>query len=123
MFPFDPLWAYVGVPVILVSILILIKFRQEKMEKRVERTYTKEVKEETGTHEAAKEKGLNEFEGARRKPQTSGETRPQGCSNYLGYLQKRKAPDRTHIPTECYNCPDLLKCLYSPAVVGKVYGE
>jgi len=117
MFPIDLLWLYIGAPVVLVSILILIKLRQGKMNKRIAGAFTEEGKKEV------KGESLVEVKETQAKPESSDETKPQGCSHYLGYLYMSKAPDKTHIPTDCYNCRKLLQCLYSPSVIEKVYGE
>jgi len=124
MFPIDPLWVYICVPTVLVSALVLIKLRQQKINKQVASEYTGEDKEEARTpeNEAAVE-NLAEVEETKAKPEFSKEKGSQDCSHYLGYLYMKKAPDRTHIPSECYNCNKLLQCLYSPNVIEKVYGE
>jgi len=124
MFPFDPLWVYIGVPAVLVSLLVLIKLRQEKMGKRVESAFTGEEEERVGRPEKeATRESLAEVKETRPKPQFSEEAMSKNCPHYLGYLYMRGAPDRTHIPPECYSCRDLLRCLYSPRVMEKVYGE
>jgi len=123
MFPIDPLWVYIGVPAVLVSILVLIKLRQRKMDEGAASVFTEEEKEEVPAAEKeAIEESQVEVKETQEKPETSEDTKPQNCSNYLGYLYMRKAPDRNHIPTECYNCRKLLQCLYSPNVIEKVYG-
>jgi len=123
MFPIDPLWVYIGVPAVLVSMLILIKLRQGKMDKRVAHAFTEEgAKEVRLPEKKAKGESLVEVKETQEKPESSGE-KPQGCPHYLGYLYMKGAPDRLHIPTECYNCRKLLQCLYSPNVIEKVYGE
>jgi len=124
MFPIDPMWAYIAVPVALVSILVLIKLRQGKTDEGAVCVFTEEEKEEVRTVEKeATEESSVEVKEPQEKPETSAETKPQDCPNYLGYLYMRKAPDRNHIPTECYHCSRLLRCLYSPNVIEKVYGE
>jgi len=124
MFPIDPLWIYIGAPTVLVSILILIKLRQEKIDKHIASAFAEEGKEEAGLpeKEATGESSV-EVKENQEKPESSEEMKPQDCPNYLGYLYMKKAPNRTHIPTECYNCRKLLQCLYSPSIVEKVYGE
>jgi len=124
MFPFDPLWVYIGAPTIVVSILILIKLRQERMGQRVESAFKGEEEEgERPLEGRAAGKGLVEVKETRAEPEFSGEAGSKDCSHYLGYLYMKKAPEKTHIPTECYNCRKLLQCLYSPNVIEKVYGE
>jgi len=124
MFPIDPLWVYIGVPAVLVSILVLMKLRQGKMDEGAASALAEEEKGEVqATERGATEESLVEVKETQEKPETSEDTKPQNCLNYLGYLYMRKAPDRNHIPTECYNCRKLLQCLYSPNVMEKVYGE
>lgn len=124
MFPIDPLWVYIVVPAVLVSILVLIKLRQEKVSKRVESAFTREEEEKVlASKKEARGEDLVEVRGTQTKPEFSEETRSKNCPHYLGYLYMKRAPDRTHIPPECYNCRDLLRCLYSPRVMEKVYGE
>jgi len=119
----DPLWIYIAVPAALVSILILIKLRQKEVHKTIADSPSVE-KEEVQTHEDKTTKeSLNKINKARTRSETEQKIKPHGCLNYLGYLYMKKAPNETRIPTECYNCHDLLKCLYSPVVVEKVYGE
>jgi len=123
MFPLDTLLTYIGVPAVLVIILILIKLIQEKLGKPVADEFSEGGREEVQTGEEAEVESSIKVEETRAKPEISKIAGPQGCLNYLGYLYMKKAPNRANIPTECYNCPDLLKCLYSPVVVEKVYGE
>jgi len=95
------------------------------MEQILTSEFPDEEKEEMRSQEEATGDNSSEVEETKTKPETetSEKAKPLGCNNYLGYLYMKKAPNETHIPTECYNCPDLLKCLYSPVVVEKVYGE
>ena len=124
MFPIDSMWVYIAVPAVLVSVLILIKLGQKEMDKVLASEFPSETKEEVGTcEEEATQESLTEVNEAQTALGTQEKTKPQGCLNYPGYLYMKKAPNETHIPTECYNCHDLLKCLYSPVVVEKVYGE
>lgn len=58
MFPFEPLWAYVGVPAVLVSILVLIKLRQVKMDQRVESALAGEEGQGVRPSEEAAGEGL-----------------------------------------------------------------
>lgn len=125
MFPFDLFWIYFIVPAATVTALILIKIRQEKMNRRRANPPEKEEKQK-GTpqnHAEASRETLAEGEKSQTETDSSRRPKPEGCPNYLGYLYMRKASERTHIPVECYNCRELLKCLYSPVVVEKVYGE
>lgn len=68
------------------------------------------------------ENNLGETEKA-TNPEPLEETKPTDCDKFLGYLYLKKAPSETRIPSECYNCPKLLQCLYSPRIIEKVYGE
>lgn len=123
MFTIDPLWVYIAVPAALVSILILIKLRQKEVNKTpTELPSAKREEVQTSEDKDTKE-SPNEIKEAQTAPETEQKIKPHGCLNYLGYLYMKKAPNEAHIPTECYNCHDLLKCLYSPVVVEKVYGE
>jgi len=123
MIPIDPLWVYIAVPVVIVSTLILIKLRQMKLDKIVTGELSSAKREVPAREDEAAKGILTEAEETQTTLEPREKTKPQGCLNYLGYLYMRKFPDRTHIPTECYNCSLLLKCLYSPVVVEKVYGE
>jgi len=120
----DSWWVYLTIPVILVSLLVLIKLRQERTGKRMAYQSAEVGKEEAQLleKETAVE-SLVEAGETEAKPEVSEETKPQDCPNYLGYLYMRKGSERAYIPSECYNCPKLLKCLYSPNVIEKVYGE
>ena len=130
MSPTDHMWLYISVPVIIVSVLVFIKLQQGRNSKLVnsafqEKTNTKEA------HPALKTEGKNSKEHLQRihethQPETKtvdDTDKPSDCPHYLGYLYMRKAPDRANIPSECYNCRRLLRCLYSPNVIEKVYGE
>jgi len=124
MLPIDPLWVYIGVPAVLVFVLVLIKFRQKRLGKQGEVSLKVEREEEV--HVSQKESTEESSSGVQKvkaKTESSEESKPTQCPNYLGYLFMKKAPDRTHIPVECYNCKKLLQCLYSPKVIEKVYGE
>jgi len=126
MLPIDPLWVYVAVPAVLVSLLIMIKLGQKEMDKILSNEYPEEEVEQMRTHEEKTTgAGSSQVDETETKPEneTSEKPKPPGCNNHMGYLYMKKAPNETHIPTECYNCPDLLKCLYSPVIVEKVYGE
>jgi len=125
MFPIDPLWIYIVVPTVLIFILVLIRLRQEKMDKRVDNAITKEEEEEAQPpHEReVTSVGSVEIEKAQTEPKLSEDKGAQGCPHYLGYLYMKKGRDSTYIPNECYGCRKLLECLYSPTVIEKVYGE
>jgi len=122
MFTIDLVWVYVAVPAALVSILILIKLRQKEVNKTLTELPSEEREEAQTREDEATKESPSEVKETQTAPETQ-KTKPQGCLNYLGYLYMKKAPNETRIPTECYNCHDLLKCLYSPVVVEKVYGE
>jgi len=123
MFPIDLLWVYLGVPAILVSILVLIKLKQRKRSEIIENEFADEGQEEALLEKDVKRGGQVKVRETQIKPEASEAAKPQNCPNYLGYLYMKGAPDRTHIPTECYNCPKLLQCLYSPNVIQRVYGQ
>jgi len=124
MFPIDPLWVYIGVPAVLVSMLVLIKLRQGKKDKGATSVFAEEEKEEVpATEKEATKESLVEVKETQEKPESSEDTKPQNCPNYLGYLYMRKNNERNHIPSECYNCSKLLRCLYSPNIIERVYGE
>jgi len=125
MFPVDPLWIYILVPAALISILILIRLKQEKMAKQVGNEFFEEEEEEVVRPREKKtaRKGVDEIREAPSEPELSKEKGSQECPHYLGYLYMKKGPDRTYIPNECYGCRKLLQCLYSPDVIEKVYGK
>jgi len=122
MVPIDPLWAYVGIPSVLVSILVLIKLLQGRTEERAMSAFASKRKEAERSSREAAVKSSVEVKDNHAKLESSKETKPPDCQQYLGYLYMRKASDRTNIPSECYNCPKLLQCLYSPNIVEKIYG-
>jgi hypothetical protein len=110
----ETLWIYVAVPLALVSVLVLIRLKQEKNSRKVGKTPSSETrKEETRT--SRKEVSVQ----STARPD---EAKPQNCPKFLGYLYLRKATDGSNILSECYNCPRLLQCLYTPNVMEKVYG-
>jgi len=125
MFPIDPLWAYIGVPAFVVSILVLIKLIQAKKDKRVANAFSEmeEGEEVRPPEKEVAEDGSVEVKETRERPDFSKEKGSENCPHYLGYLYMTKAPERTLIPSECYECRKLLQCLYSPNVIEKVYGE
>jgi len=124
MFPIDPLWIYIVVPAVLISILVLIRIRQERINKQVGNAFTGE--EEEGVQPLEKEDAREspvEVKQTSDKPKLSEETTSKDCPHYLGYLYMKKGPDTAYIPNECYGCRKLLQCLYSPNIIEKVYGE
>jgi hypothetical protein len=132
MFPIDPLWIYILVPVALVITLVLIRLWQEKMDKRVVNTSTEEREEEDKAIEAlSNQKEVTATDGVvqgrvEKKPanaKSSEKEKPRECPHYLGYLFMKRGNESTYIPNECYGCRKLLQCLYSPNVMEKVYGE
>jgi len=124
--PTDLLWIYVGVPAVVVSALVLIKLAQRKAGRSVaERKRSVEAAEETQAlpKNADRRGSASKVIADEIRSDSSKDPKPENCANYLGYLYSKKAPDQTHIPSECYNCKMLLRCLYSPNVIEKVYGK
>ena len=129
MTPTDYMWLYISVPVIIVSALVLIKLQQERNSRLVNSAF--QEKANTRKMNPLKTEGKSNKEHLQRihetqQPETKtvdDADKPPDCPHYLGYLYMRKAPDRANIPSECYNCRRLLRCLYSPNVIEKVYGE
>jgi len=121
----EPLWIYILVPAVLVSLLILIRLKQVKTSNKPDITLPKQGEEEgtkASQRELAGENQTKPEKTQRNSPEVADKAKPKDCPNFLGYLYLKKAPDRSHIPNECYNCPRLLQCLYSPNVIEKVYG-
>jgi len=114
------------VPAVVVSALVLIKLQQRKAGRSVvvgkpsnEATEeTQALPKDAGRRDSASKVMVDEI-----RSDSSKDPKPENCANYLGYLYFKKAPDQTHIPSECYNCKKLLRCLYSPNVIEKVYGK
>jgi len=127
MFTIDPLWIYIAVPTALVSVLVLIRLRQEKMAKHAETTFKEEDLEKARPLEEKHAKRDRLVQGEEKKtpakPKTVEEKGTPECPHYLGYLYMKRGKDNTYIPSECYGCRKLLQCLYSPNVIEKVYGE
>jgi len=114
------------VPAIVVSALVLIKLAQRKAGRSVaEGKPSMEVAEETRAlpKNADRRDNASKVLADEIRSDSLKNPKPENCANYLGYLYFKKAPDQTHIPSECYNCKQLLKCLYSPNVIEKVYGK
>lgn len=129
MFPLDPLWVCISVPTIIILLLILVKLRKIKINPRVS-AWAERIADELASQEKEAmlpTKGIaeNDLSEVRKTTnvESSEETKPSGCTKFLGYLYLRKAPSETDVPSECYNCPKLLQCLYSPRIIEKVYGE
>jgi len=121
MLTIESLWIYIVVPTALISVLVLIKLRQEKMGKRVDNEFKKEgarSSEKEATRKVAVEK-----EKTQTQVQSSEEKGSKDCPHYLGYLYMKKGRDSTYIPNECYGCHKLLQCLYSSNIIEKVYGK
>ena len=129
MSPTDYMWLYISVPAIIVSALVLIKLQQERNSRFVNKTFQKKesVKKmhpfetEVKTNKEHLQR-IHEIQQPETKTVDDAD-KPPDCPHYLGYLYMRKAPDKANIPSECYNCRRLLRCLYSPNVIEKVYGE
>jgi len=122
MLPVDPLWICIFVPAILVSVLVLIRFRAGKLDNQVGSEASEKAESKAQSFKKEVTKG-NLTKESEVNPPTSGRTKLPNCPHYLGYLYMRKGPDRSYIPNECRGCHILLRCLYSPNVIEKVYGE
>jgi hypothetical protein len=127
MFPAEDLWLCIAIPALIVASLILIKLAQLRINKQA----GSEVKiheiqiRETSAPKLVVQKGLSAPVGnyPQGEPKPNMQDKPENCQKYLGYLYMRQASEKTHIPTECYNCRKLLQCMYSPNVIEKVYGQ
>jgi len=122
MFPIESLWICIVVPTALISILVLIKLRQEKMDKRVDNEFEEE-EEARPSERGVTRKGAVEGEKNQTQVHFSEENRSKDCPHYLGYLYMKRGRDSTFIPNECYGCHKLLQCLYSSNIIEKVYGK
>jgi len=135
MLSFNSFWPYVNVAINLVLVLILIKLQ---LVLRKLRTENIDIRKLTWAKRAAdalvlqhgrvkpQEKEAADETVIRKEtqdPASSAETKPTDCDKYLGYLSKNKSVGETGIPNECYSCPKLLRCFYSPSVIEKVYGD
>lgn len=129
MSPTDYMWLYISVPAIIVSALVLIKLQQERNSRLVNSTFQEKANAKKMNSLKIEEKSNKErlqriHETQQPETKTVDDAdKPPDCPHYLGYLYMRKAPDKANIPSECYNCRRLLRCLYSPNVIEKVYGE
>jgi len=123
MFLIDPLLIYILVPAVLVSVLILIRLRQERTDRAMAKVPTMEPEEQPMERVKVAEIPVKASKEAKTKPKFSEEKGSKECPHYLGYLYMKRSPDSTYIPNECYGCRKLLECLYSPNVIEKVYGQ
>jgi len=123
MFPVDPMWIYIAAPAAVVSTLILIKIRQRRTHQHGIAFKEQSREPLHPSKREAKGNSAEHFKKAQPRLEVPDEPKPDNCQHYLGYLYMQKAPEKTHIPTECYNCRKLLQCLYSPKVIEEVYGE
>lgn len=129
MTPTDYMWLYISVPAIIVSALVLIKLQQERKNRLAIETFQEKANAKKVHSLKTEGKSIKEHlqpihETQQPETQTVDDVdKPPDCPHYLGYLYMRKAPDKANIPSECYNCRRLLRCLYSPNVIEKVYGE
>ena len=123
MFPVDTtLLATILAPVVLVSILILVKIRQEKTDRRLENASN------SSTANGESKSPIEEAQTIQKFPQ---ETKQNKCPHYLGYLHNnarshplfKTNPEDSSFPEECYGCPKLIECLYSPAIVQRIYSN
>ena len=136
----EPLWIYIAVPGALIAILILIKINQEKAEQHNDSillpdeipAFTQplppdETNEIPNEPEPVTQTITPQEAPTKPEPPTdteaSDDEKPAECAHYLGFLYMRKGPERAQIPSECYQCQKLLRCLYSPKIMEKVYGN
>lgn len=135
----ESLWIYVAVPAALITTLVLIKLRLQKAEKMIDKMPFPEDKDEiaqslppSNKRDSIKEKSNKTTQSIARTPvrpepptdtEASDDEKPADCPHYMGFLYMRKGPENAHIPTECYQCRKLLRCLYSPRIMEKVYGN
>lgn len=136
----EPLWIYITVPAAIITALVLIKLKLQKPEKHIDSIFlpdeipaitqplTPDESDET-TDESEPVTQTIASQEAPTKPEPPTETeasddeKPAECAHYLGFLYMRKGPERAQIPAECYQCQKLLRCLYSPRIMEKVYGS
>jgi hypothetical protein len=137
----ESLWIYIAIPAALVAALVLIKLKLQKTEKTIDDTplpeeeneirrllqhdETNEIPDEPAT---VTRKMTNREAPVRPEPpptdtEDSDEEKPAECPHYMGFLYMRKGPESAHIPNECYQCQRLLRCLYSPRIMEKLYGN
>ena len=123
MFSVDTsLLASILAPVVLVSFLILVKIRQKKTDRKLE----KASKSPTANRESK-----SPTEDAQTIQKFLEETKQNKCPQYFGYLHDivrphplfKINPEDSSFPEECYGCPKLIECLYSPTIVQRVYGN
>ncbi len=105
----ESLWTYIAVPAAIIGALIYTNIRLRKIEKLITNT----------PHPPRKTQTARPYVSTQ---EASDNEKPAGCTHELGYLYKRKGLESSHIPTECYGCQKLLRCLYSPSIIEKVYG-
>lgn len=124
MVPVDTsLLASILAPVVLVSLLILVKIRQEKTDRRLE----KASKSPTANRQS--ESPIEEQNQTIKK--RAEETKHDKCPHYFGYLHNsarahppiKTIPEDSSLPEECYGCPKLIECLHSPTIVQRIYGK
>ncbi len=122
MFPIDTnLLITISAPVALVSFLILVKIKQEAANRR--RGFKSSSLKVIG------EKGRSTPKIAQSMQISSKEGNQKKCLHYFGYLYNQARPHRffrtnskkTSFPDECYSCPKLVECLYSPTIVQSIY--
>jgi len=123
----ENLWLCITVPALLVTSLVFIKLAQLRMNKHKEndlgkvRNLLKKVPTSEPLVSEEHAASMNNNDLAERK--RDNQDKPENCQKYLGYLYMRQASEKTHIPTECYDCRKLLQCMYSPNVIERVYGQ
>ena len=136
----ESLWIYITVPAALIAALVLIKLKLQKPKKHIDSILlpdeipaftqpllpdeTDEIPNEPEpvTQTIAPQEAPTKPE-KRTDTEASDDEKPAECPHYLGFLYMRKGPERAQIPSECYQCQKLLRCLYSPRIMEKVYGN
>lgn len=136
MLSVDSFWPYVNVAINLVLVLTLIKLglilrklRAENIDirklswvKRAADAFVLQHKRVMPPEKEMLDENITPVE-ENANSASPAETKPTDCDKFLGYLHKSKSLGETGIPNECYSCPKLLRCFYSPGVIEKVYGE
>jgi hypothetical protein len=127
MFPAENLWLCITVPAFIVASLVFIKLAQQRISKQTEnqlrRAQIQNRKLPISKPVVSEEYSSSMRNGQQAERKRDNQDKPQNCQKYLGYLYMRQASEKTHIPTECYDCRKLLQCMYSPNVIERVYGQ
>ncbi len=105
------LLASILAPLILVSFLIIVKIKQEETSRRLCKASNSQT--------------------IKRASEFQEETRQDNCPQYFGYLHDivrphplfKMNPEKSSFPKQCYGCPKLIECFYSPTIVERIYGN